>query len=139
MAATLAHGALIGSAGDGKISGAARRDYAEAAVVAAIDEAHVGKVYELAGDEAFTMADLAAEISRQSGKTIPYRNLTAADYAQALVSAGVPAAFAQTIAGWDASTALGALFDDGRQLSALIGHPTTPLATVVAEQLTALS
>ena len=135
IAGALAGGAFLGSAGAGKISSAARADYAEAAVAALTSEASAGKVYELAGDEAYTLSDLAAEISRHTGKTIPYRNLPEAEYASALVGFGVSADFAHAIAGWDTGVVQGALFDDGRQLSALIGRPTTPLRAVVAAAL----
>jgi NAD(P)H dehydrogenase (quinone) len=128
-------GAFIGSAGEGKISSAARVDFAEAAVAVLTGQGHDGKTYELAGDDAWTLADLAAEISRRSGKTIPYKNLPEADYAAALAGFGVPEGFARMIAGWDVAASKGALFDGGRQLSALIGRPTTPLATVVADAL----
>ena len=131
----IAGGAFIGAAGEGRISGAARADYAEAAVRALLDEAHRGKTYELAGDTAFTLAELAAEISRQSGKTIPYRNLSEADYAAALAGFGLPASFAAAIASWDIEAAKGALFDDGRLLSAVSGRPTTTLAQVVQAAL----
>lgn len=131
----LAGGAFIGSAGEGRISSAARADFAEAAVVVLTTEGHDGKTYELAGDSAYTLSELAAEISRQTGKTIPYQNLPAADYAAALVIFGLPAGLAQAIAGWDVSAAEGALFDDRRQLAALIGRPTTPLSVVVADAL----
>ena len=67
----LAGGAFIGSAGDGKIASAPRVDYAEAAVAVLTGEGHEGKTYELAGDEAYTLSDLAAEISRQTGKDNP--------------------------------------------------------------------
>lgn len=131
----LAGGALIGSAGDGKISFAPRADYAEAAVAVLTGAGHEGKIYELAGDQPYTLSDLAAEVSRQTGKTIPYQNLPESDYAAALASFGLPQAVAQSIAGWDVDAAQGALFDDGRQLSSLIGRPTTPLSTVVADAL----
>lgn len=124
----LAHGALIGAAGGGRIAAATRADYADAAVAVLLGTGHEGKTYELAGDTAFTLADLAAEISRQTGRDIPFQNLSPADYAAALTDAGVPAPFAELLAGWDVDTANGALFDDGHQLSALIGHPTTSLA-----------
>ena len=131
----LAGGAFIGSAGDGKIASATREDFAEAAAVVLTEPSHEGKTYELAGDTAYTLSELAAEVSRQSGKTIPYRNLSTADYATALEGFGLPQALAQAIAGWDADAGGGALFDDGRQLAALIGRPTTPLATSVAQAL----
>ncbi|MEO8562701.1 MAG: SDR family oxidoreductase [bacterium] len=133
----VAHGALVGSAGDGRISSAARADYAEAAAVVLTSEGHVGKIYELAGDVAWTMTDLAAELSRQRGRAIPYRDLPAGEYAAVLSGAGVPDPLAQAIAGWDVATAHGALFEDGRQLSTLIERPTTPLADVVREVLAA--
>ena len=135
----LAGGAFIGSAGSGKISSAPRADFADAAVVALTSEDHAGKVYELAGDTAYTLTELAAEISRQSGKTIPYKDLPEADYAAALAGFGLTPAVAQAVAGWDTAAANGALFDDGHQLSQLIGHPTTPLSTVVADALKKLS
>jgi NAD(P)H dehydrogenase (quinone) len=131
----LAGCAFIGSAGDGKISSAPRADYAAAAVAVLLGAGHEGKTYELAGDDSYTLSDLAAEISRQAAKTIPYKNLPEADYATALSSFGVSEGFAHAIAGWDVAAAQGALFDDGRQLSALVGRPTTPLSTSVADAL----
>lgn len=131
----LAGGAFIGSAGGGKISSAARADYADAAVSVLTGEGHDGKIYELAGDEAYTLGELAAEISRQSGKTIPYKNMSEAEYAAALTNLGLPENLAQVYAGSDAGAAEGALFDDSRQLSALIGRSTTPLSAAVADAL----
>lgn len=128
-------GAFIGSAGDGKISSAARQDFAEAAAAVLSSSGHEGKVYELAGDESYTLTDLAAEISDQTGKVIPYNNLTEADYAAALVNIGLPEPVAKTYAGFDIAASKGDLFDDGRQLSRLIGRPTTPLAEVVKATL----
>lgn len=133
----LAGGAFLGCADDGKISSAARADYAEAAVAVLTGEGHKGKIYELAGDKAYTLSELAAEISRQTGKTIPYKNLTEAEYAAALAGFGLPAPLAQAYASFDRGAAKGALFDEGRQLSKLIGHPTTAVATSVAEALKA--
>ena len=131
----LEHGALIGAAGEGRISGAARSDYAEAAAVVLADAGHTGKTYELAADDAWTLADLAAELSAQTGRDIPYRDLSVTDYAAALVGAGLPHDLSDAIAGWDADAAQDALFDDGRVLSRLIGRPTTPLAKVVKAAL----
>ncbi|WP_140627321.1 SDR family oxidoreductase [Methylibium rhizosphaerae] len=135
LAAAVAHGALIGSAGEGRISWAARADFAEAAAVVLTTPGHEGRVYELAGDDACTLADLAAEVSRQAGKAVAYNNLPPADYAGALAGFGLPPALAQAIASWDVDASNGALFDDGRVLSRLIGRPTTPLSQVVAAAL----
>ncbi|MBC3540116.1 SDR family oxidoreductase [Rufibacter sediminis] len=135
----LAGGAFIGSAGEGKISSAARADYADAAVAVLTSEGHEGKVYELAGDDAYTLQDLAAEISRQTGKDIPYKNLPGAEYAAALTGFGLPEGLAQSIAGWDVSASQDDLFDDSRQLSTLIGHPTTPVSAAVTAALQGMS
>ncbi|MBB4634856.1 SDR family oxidoreductase [Longimicrobium terrae] len=131
----VATGAVVGSAGEGRISSAARADYADAAVAAVTGSGHEGKTYELAGDAAWTLSDLAAEISRQTGKTISYNNLPEAEYAAALAGHGLSQPVAQAIAGFDVAASQGALFDDSRQLSTLIGRPTTPLATSVADAL----
>ncbi len=128
-------GALIGSAGEGKIASAARVDFAEAAVAVLTGEGHVGKTYELAGDDHYTLNDLAAEVSLQTGTDIPYNNLPEADYAGALLGFGLPEGLSRAIASWDIAASQGALFDDNHQLSKLIGRPTTNLSTVVAEAL----
>ena len=131
----VANGAFLGSAGDGRISLAARADYAAAAVAALTGRAEAGRTYELAGDTAVTLTELAAEISRQTGKTIPYHNLPVAEYAAILLQLGLPPVLAHGLAGWDGEASHGALFDDGRELSRLIGRPTTPLAESVRQAL----
>lgn len=128
-------GAFIGNAGDGKIASAARVDYAEAAAVVLAGEGHENKTYELAGDEAYTLTELAEEISRQTGKDIPYNNLTEAEYAGILKSFGLPDGLAEMLADSDTGASKGGLFDDSHVLSALIGRPTTPLAEVLADAL----
>ncbi len=129
--AALAHAAFVGSAGAGLISSAARADYAAAAVAALTGRAETGRTYELAGDDAYTLAGFAAELSRQSGKPIPYLNLPEADYAALLLKAGLPAPLAHGLAGWDVAAAAGALHDTGRELSRLIGRPATPLPEAI--------
>jgi len=128
-------GAFIGCAGAGKISSAARVDFAEVAAVVLAGEAHENKIYELAGDEAYTLTELAAEISLQTGKTIPYNNLTEAQYADILKSFGLPEGLAVMLADSDTGASKGGLFDDTKQISSLIGRPTTPLAKVLADAL----
>ncbi len=128
----LAHGAVYGCAGNGRISSATRADYAEADVAVLTAENQAGKVYELAGDTAYTLTELAAEISRQSGKDIKYVNLPEAEYKNVLLKAGLPEPVAALLSDSDTGVSKGGLFDNSRQLSKLIGRPTTPLATAVA-------
>ena len=129
--AALQHGVFLGSAGDGRIASAARADYAAAAAAALLRDDQAGKVYELAGDEAYTLSGLAEEVSRQSGQTVTYRNLSEGDFKAALIGAGLPEWVAGMLAESDIGASKGGLFDDQRQLSRLIGRPTTPLASLV--------
>jgi NAD(P)H dehydrogenase (quinone) len=130
----LEHG-VIGAAGAGRISAATRADYAEAAAAALLADDSVGKVHELAGDESFTMADYAATLAEQSGQEVAYVDLPQAEYAAALVSAGLPAPYADLLADGDRGVADGELHDASGTLSALIGRPTTPLADAVKAAL----
>ena len=129
------HGVIIGSYGEGRISAASRADYAQALAVVATTDSHDGQTYELAGDEGFTMPELAQEVSKQTGREIPYQNLPESDYAGALAKAGVPNDFAQFIANMEVCGSKGDLVDDSKQLSKLIGRPTTPISSTVAEAL----
>ncbi|WP_376988966.1 SDR family oxidoreductase [Bosea sp. R86505] len=131
----LAHGAFIGSARDGRIASAARIDYAEAAAVALIGDQAPRVVHELAGDASYSLAEFAAELSRQAGKTVPYVDMPEADYRGALLGAGLPEGLAALLADSDAAAAKGALNDDSLTLSRLIGRPTTPFATTIADAL----
>jgi NAD(P)H dehydrogenase (quinone) len=83
----LQHGVLLGSAGEGRISSAARADYAAAASAVLTGTDQAGKVYELAGDDSYSLTELAAEITKQSGKPVVYQNLPEAEYKAALVGA----------------------------------------------------
>ncbi|PTE13515.1 SDR family oxidoreductase [Pseudogemmobacter blasticus] len=135
LGAAVAHGAIIGAAGEGKVSSAARKDYAEAIAVVALDASHAGKTYELAGDTAHSGADLAAVVSAAAGKPVAYVSMPQADYAKALEGFGLPAGFAAVLADSDAQAAKGALYDDSRTLSRLIGRPTTPVTETVKAAL----
>ena len=127
----LEHGVFMGAAGEGKIASATRADYAAAAAKVISEEGHAGKVYELAGDNAWTLSELAAELSKQSGKPVTYQNLSEADFAAALKGVGLPAGLAEMLADSDTGASKGGLFDDSRTLSKLIGRPTTSLAESV--------
>lgn len=135
---TLAQGVFAGSAGDGKVSAAARADYAEAAAAALLAEDQAGKVYELGGDDAFSMAELAGEIAEASGQPIAYQDLPAADYAAMLTGFGVPLDFADILADSDLGIARGDLHVTTTQLRTLIGRPTTPMSEAVRSAVSAL-
>jgi len=124
-------GALLGAAGNGRISSAARADYAAAAAVVLAGDDHAGKVYELAGDASFTLSDLTAVVTQAIGKEMPYRDMTPESFRSAILAAGLPEMVAKIMSDTDAGVARGALFDDSHTLSRLIGRPTTPFDTTI--------
>jgi NAD(P)H dehydrogenase (quinone) len=134
----LAQGVIPGSAGQGRISAAARADYAAAAVRVLTTDGHAGRAYELGGDEAFTLAQLAAEISAQSGKEVRYVDLPEAGYSDALKEHGVPQLMADMVAETDAAAARGALHTASGDLTTLTGRPAATLSDAVAVALRAL-
>ncbi|MBO6868361.1 MAG: SDR family oxidoreductase [Thalassococcus sp.] len=134
LPAAVEAGALIGSAGDAKVTPATRQDYAEAIAAVAAGEGHEGQSYELGGT-AFTLSDLATELSKQTGKDIPYNDLPEAAYKDILISFQLPEALATVIADADAQAQNGWLTDESGTLERLIGRPTTPLSSAVAAAL----
>lgn len=134
--AALQHQAVLGAADEGRISSASRADYADAAVaVLTASEPQAGRTYELAGGSAFTLAQFAAEIGRQSGQQVTYRNLPEAGYKAALLGAGLPEPVAQLLADSDAGAARGALYGTEPDLERLIARPATNLQQAVAAAL----
>jgi NAD(P)H dehydrogenase (quinone) len=112
--AAIEHGVLLGSSGDGAIS-------------TATGAVGANRIYELAGDEAFTLADVAAALAEASGRAVTYRDLPESEYRDALVHAGLPARLAADLAEYSAKAAGGILADHMRTLSRLIGRPTATL------------
>jgi NAD(P)H dehydrogenase (quinone) len=133
IAAAPAHG-MIGSAGAGRVSAAPRADYA-AADAAALLTAAPGTVLELAGDDNFTMAELAALVAEATGTPVTYTDLPQQAYASALGGMGLPAPVAFILSQADAQIPAGWLHDDSRTLSRLTGRPTTPMRDVVRSLL----
>jgi NAD(P)H dehydrogenase (quinone) len=136
LATTLERGVIVGSSGEGRVSAAGRIDYAEAAAAVLTTDGHLGAVYELGGDTSYTQAELAAEISAQSGTPVAYQDIPVAEYEKMLAEVvGLPAPVATMVADIDRATSEGALENTTGDLSRLIGRPTTPLATAVRAAL----
>ena len=114
--------ALLGSAGDGLVSAASRRDLAAATVAVLTGDDHLGAIYELGGTP-FTLTELAATISDVLGTPIAYRDMPVADYTATLTGAGLPPQMAAAVADADAGLARGELFTASDDLVKLIGRP----------------
>ncbi|ANL31937.1 NmrA-like family protein (plasmid) [Rhizobium phaseoli] len=124
-------GTLIGAAGEGRISPAARADYAEAAAAVLAGGDHAGRTYELAGDTSFTLAELVSLASEIAGKPIAYKDMTPDELKASAINAGLPEMFALMLSGTDAGIAKDALFDNGGALARLNGRPTTPIQSTI--------
>ncbi len=135
LAPALAHGALVGSAGEGRIAAATRADYAAAAIQVLTTPGHEHKVYELGGDSPFSLSEFAAEVARQTGKPLVYQDLPAEQYERVLVGAGVPEGFARILVDSSVQSSRDALNDGSHTLRHLIGRPTTPLAAALGASL----
>ncbi|MCB5186297.1 SDR family oxidoreductase [Methylobacillus gramineus] len=131
-------GALYGCAKNGRISGASRNDYAEAAATVLTSTDVIKPIYELAGDTSFTLAEVAAEISKQAGVPVTYLDMPEADYRALMVTYGLSENLANTLAQADTGAAGGDVYSESKGLSTLIGRPTTPLAVIVQEALSNL-
>jgi NAD(P)H dehydrogenase (quinone) len=128
-------GEVSGSSGAGRIAAATRADFAAATVAVLTAERPETGVVELGGDEAFTLADLAATVAAETGRDVVHRDLTAEEHLEALAAAGLPEGTAQFVVGLDQSIAQGALETGSTALSRLTGRPTTTLAAYVSTVL----
>jgi NAD(P)H dehydrogenase (quinone) len=131
----LEHG-VAGATGGGRIGSATRQDFAAAAATVLTGEGHENKAYELSGDEPWTLAEYAAELSKQTGKEVAYADLPPEVLKNILLGAGLPEAFADILVDVDVSGISRGLLEGGSgDLSRLIGRPTTPLAEAIAAAL----
>lgn len=137
LGAAIQHGAIMGAAGEGRFASAARADYAAAAVAVLTGSGHENKIYELAGDTSYTFSDLAAEVSRQTGKLVTYTNIPPQDYENMLMGFGLPPFMAKALVDSDLGAAKGELDSNSRDLHTLIGRPTVTLHDAVAAALQA--
>ena len=135
LGAAVEHGVVLGAAKEGRFASAARADYAAAAVAVLTGKGHEDKVYELGGDNPYTLAELADVAARQANKPVAYKDLPQAEYAKALVGFGLPEGLADAIADADAGASRGELDTNTRDLSMLIGRQTTSLEQSVAGAL----
>ncbi|AKL67365.1 SDR family oxidoreductase [Streptomyces goshikiensis] len=135
LGTVLEHGAVVGSAGAGRVASAARADYAAAAAVVLTGEGHLGRVYELSGDTAWSLAEYAAEVAAQAGRAVEYTEVPAEAHLSILTGAGLPEGFAALLVDVDAAISRGRLAATGGDLSRLIGRPTTPVSEAIAGAL----
>lgn len=117
-------GVLSAAVGDAAISAAARIDFAEAAAAVMLDDAHIGRTYELAGPRA-TYSDIAAAMSEVLGREVVYTPATAEELAARLSSFGLDEGTVGFVMALDTGIARGDLDVTDSALTDLIGRPAT--------------
>ena len=127
IAQATATGELVASVGEGRVSSASRKDFAEAAAVVLTEPGHLGNVYELSGDVAWDYTELAAAISTVTGTDVTYRPVTPDEHAALLTAAGLDAGTVGFVVALDGNTRDGLLGETSGDLGRLIGRPTMPL------------
>ncbi|MDT0570775.1 SDR family oxidoreductase [Streptomyces sp. DSM 3412] len=137
LAPVLEYNAVTHAAGEGRVSSAARADYAAAAVAVLTGEGHENQTYELGGDTAWSFGEYAAELSKQTGKEIANNPVPVEVLTGILTGAGLPGFLAEILAGVDAAAAKGELVVSSGDLSRLIGRPTTPIEESITAALKA--
>lgn len=124
-------GEVVGAAGSGRISAGAHADLADAAAAVLTEPGHVGECYELGIDEAFTLAGLATELSRQTGRSVSYRDLSVAAFRDHLIASGMPDAMATRRANVDRGMADQRYEITSGDLRRLIGRAPVSLAEAI--------
>ncbi|MHA7239800.1 NmrA family NAD(P)-binding protein [Arthrobacter sp. TMS1-12-1] len=120
-------GVITASVGNGRVAGATRQDFAEAAAAVALDESTTGRTYELTGDSSFSWNDLTDALSHIIGQPVKYESITPEEHADRLRSAGLDDGTVSFLIGIDGNIRDGVLSEVTTDLAELIGRPTTPL------------
>jgi NAD(P)H dehydrogenase (quinone) len=139
LGSALAHGAILGAAGEGRFAMASRKDYADAAVaVLTSSREEAGQVYELGGSPAITLNELAAEVASQAQKPVVYVDLPQAEFQSKLEGFGLPPFIANLLADSEAAARQGYLSTSSDDLQRLIGRPSSSLSDAVRAGLAQL-
>ncbi|MER5464161.1 SDR family oxidoreductase [Streptomyces sp. NPDC002668] len=95
-----ADGVIRGPAGDGRVGAVAHEDIADVAAAVLLGEGHDGATYDVTGPEALSLDEVAAELTRVSGRQITYVTETRAE---AYASRAGYGAEEWEVAGWVSS------------------------------------
>lgn len=112
--------------GNGKTAAATREDLAEAHAAVLSQAGHENKSYILTGDPAVSLSEMAAILSKSSGKKVPLVTVSDQEYIEIGIASGFPAFAAPFMLGWVKGFNRGEWDNVTGDLERLIGHkPTT--------------
>ena len=90
MHSAVMDGQLVLPGGEGQEPFVDADDIADVAVAALTEDGHRGQIYELTSPHLYTLAEVAAELSRATGRAISYVPITVEEYAAGAAEHGVP-------------------------------------------------
>jgi NAD(P)H dehydrogenase (quinone) len=126
-------GVLRGPAGEGRVAAVAQDDVADAAVAVLRDPAaHVGATYDLTGPEALTLAEVAQELTRGTGRPVRYEPETLEQAYASRASYGAPPWQVDAWVSTYTAIAAGELDVVSDAVPRLTGRPATSLAALLA-------
>jgi NAD(P)H dehydrogenase (quinone) len=131
----LAHGVLLSASGEGGLAAATRADLAEVAAIVLTSSGHEGKVYELTGPRAWTMAELAELVSAKSGKPLAHKDISGSELVEVLRGAGLPGFLADVLVDIQLKTRDGVFAAVRPDLAELLGRAPVTVEAAVTEAL----
>lgn len=116
----------VTSAGEGKVSWAPRRDYAEAAAAVVAGPGHESTIYELSG-RPVSQSEFVSILAGILGREVPVVRVDDAAYADIMKQAGVPEHFLPFLVAIQSGIREGALAFESSDFEKLLGRPATPI------------
>jgi NAD(P)H dehydrogenase (quinone) len=122
-------GTIYLPAGNGKAAFTLRSDLAAGAVAILTGKGHENKTYEFCADKAYTFNDIAAVLTKVTGKSIRYVSPPVEEYKRVLLEAGAPEGFVNMLAGSAEAIKQGEFEKTDQTLAHFIGRECTDLET----------
>ncbi|HVI46698.1 MAG TPA: SDR family oxidoreductase [Chitinophaga sp.] len=114
-------------AGDGKVSFALRSDMGEAGAHVLTTTGHDNKTYEISGNTAFSIADVASILSGLAGREIRYVSPTPEAFRQQRIQAGLPPEIAAMVTSFGEAINEREFDFPDTTLETFLGRKPTPL------------
>ncbi|TMR14394.1 SDR family oxidoreductase [Nonomuraea turkmeniaca] len=125
-------GVIRGPAGQGRVAAVAQDDIADAATAVLLDpSAHEGATYDLTGPQALTLDEVAATLSRTTGRTITYHPETVEEAYESRRSYDAPGWQVEAWVSTYLAIAAGELEGVSDAIPVLTGHPGTTFEQLV--------
>ena len=95
----LEQGTLVAPTGDGAVPWIDAEDIAAVAAAALTGDGHAGRVYELSGPRALTLAETAAVLTPHVGREVRHVDLPVEQWVEGAAANGLPREYAQMLGG----------------------------------------